>query len=221
MFIRAVHKKDRKKETTYTYYRLTHSYRVGNKTRQTVILNLGKLEGLDKKYHKPLANRIEELVLGFANRLFNDLPTEVEAMAQRFSSQISREKIFSSRKGKVISKDLDSNFQNVDLATMEQNESRTMGGEWLVKQAFDTLGIPTLLEQIGIDRKQIEVAQQLLTAKLIHPSSELESDTWLNENSAASELYSQQTKATRYLLYQVATKMYEHKDTVDKLFYRV
>lgn len=219
MFIRAVHKKDRKKENTYTYYRLTHSYRVGNKTRQVVVLNLGKLDGLDKKFHKPLANRIEEILSGVSNTLFNTLPSEVETLAQRFSSQISREKIFPFNKGKAISKDLDSNFQNVDLETMEQIESRSIGGEWLVRQAFDTLGIPALLEQIGLDKKQTEVAQQLLTAKLIHPSSELESERWLNEDSAASELYSPQTKATRYLLYQVATKMYAHKDTLDNLLY--
>ena len=62
MFIRAVHKKDKSKSKIYTYYRLTHSYRVGNKTRQIVLLNLGKLENIAKSDHKALANRIEYVI---------------------------------------------------------------------------------------------------------------------------------------------------------------
>ena len=54
MFIRAVQKKDKKKKTTYTYYRLTHSYRIGNKTRQSVLLNMGKLENVPKVKHKSI-----------------------------------------------------------------------------------------------------------------------------------------------------------------------
>lgn len=219
MFIRAVQKKDKDKEKVYTYYRLTHSYRVGSKTRQMVILNLGTLEGLAKTLHKSLANRVEELITGVSSSLFNDVPPEVEELAQHFSKQISREKIFQPHKGKAISNPIEHNFQNVDLATIEQQQSRDMGGEWLVKQAFDKLGIPLLLENIGLDEKQIEVSQQLLTAKLLHPSSELETERWLKENSAASELYADQTQVTRYLLYQVTTKLYHQKQEVDKLLY--
>ncbi len=75
-------KKDRKKQKTYTYCRLIQSYRVGKKIRQTVVLNLGKLADLYKKYHKSLANRVEQLVCGVANPLFNELPPEIESLAQ-------------------------------------------------------------------------------------------------------------------------------------------
>lgn len=218
MFIRSVQKKNKKKDKTYTYYRLTHSYRVGNKSRQIVILNLGKLEGLDKTYHKVLATRIEELVTGVSNLFVSEYPKEIEALAQGFSKQISREKIFTPQKGKAISKEIENRYQSVDLDTLEQLESKSIGGEWLVKQAFDRLGFPSILKHIGLDEKQIDVAQLLLTAKLLHPSSELETERWLEENSAATSLYNDQ-KCTRYLLYQVATKLYDKKIALDKELY--
>lgn len=218
MFIRSVQKKNKKKDKTYTYYRLTHSYRVGNKSRQIVILNLGKLEGLDKTYHKVLATRIEELVTGVSNLFVSEYPKEIETLAQGFAKQISKEKIFTPQKGKAISKDIENRYQSVDLDTLEQLESKTMGGEWLVKQTFDRLGFPSILQHIGLDEKQVDVAQLLLTAKLLHPSSELETERWLEENSAAASLYNDQ-KCTRYLLYQVATKLYDKKIALDKELY--
>lgn len=221
MFIRAVVKKDTLKQKSYTYYRLTHSYRVGNKTRQIVVLNLGKLKGLDKKYHKVLANRIEELITGMdsSSLLPLALSDHVESLAQSFCKQITKEKIFDLKKGLPISKDIQSNYQRVNIESLDQLESREMGGEWLVKQAFNALDIPSLLTGIGLDEKQIKVAQLLLTAKLLHPSSELEAQRWLNHNSAAPELYDYQDDLTRYSLYQVATKMYAQKEHIDTGLY--
>jgi len=219
MFIRAVHKKDKSKSKTYIYYRLTHSYRVGNKTRQVVLLNLGKLEKIAKSDHKTLANRIEEIMSGINNTLFSDIPAHIEEQAQYFAKQIAKEKIFSSKKSKTISKEIENNYQNVDLESIEQIESKDIGGEWLVKQAFERLNIPETLKAIGLDTKQVEIAQLLLTAKLLHPSSELETERWLNENTGAFELYDNIDKVSRYMLYQASIKMYKQKQELDKLIY--
>jgi len=162
MFIRAVQKKDSKKKTTYTYYRLTSSHRIGNKTRQTVILNLGKLEGVDKFDHKILANRIEEIISGGNNVLFSEIPNTLEELAQSFAKKIAKEKVFPSQKGKSLSKELESNYDNVDLDSIEQIESKDIGGEWLVKQAFKKLKIPQALKEVGLAPKELEVAQLLL-----------------------------------------------------------
>jgi len=81
------------------------------------------------------------------------------------------------------------------------------------------MDIPSVLETIGLDTKQVKVAQLLLTAKLLHPSSELETQRWLNQNSAAPELFDYQEDITRYSLYQVATKMYCEKENIDKDLY--
>jgi hypothetical protein len=220
MYIRAVIKKDKSKQKSYTYYRLTHSYRVGSKSRQQVILNLGKLEGLDKEHHKPLADRIEELVTGIGTGFLSlALSEELEVLAQSFAKQISREKIFSSTKGQLISKEVENNYQTVDVDTFEQIESKQIGCEWMVKQAFEAMDIPSILTKIGLDEKQVKVAQMLLTAKLLHPSSELETERWLNHNSASPELFDYEEQITRYSLYQATSKMYSQKEIIDKELY--
>lgn len=220
MFIRAVQKKDSKKEKSYTYYRLTSSHRIGNKTRQTVILNLGRLENIEKSDHKILANRIEEIISGSENNLFSDIADHIEEQAQAFAKKILTEKVFPSTKGKTLSAEVKNNYQNVDIDSFEQIESKNIGGEWLVKQAFDRLNVPQALQEIGLDEKQVQVAQLLLTAKLIHPSSELETERWLNENSAAFELYPNVESTSRYMLYQASTKMYQQKEELDKGIYK-
>lgn len=220
MFIRAVQKKDKQKLKSYTYYRLTHSYRIGGKTRQIVVLNLGKLEGLDKKLHKLLASRIEELITGKQSLFPNTQYIEVESLAQEFAAKVTKDKIFSTSKGKPIAKEITQKYQHVDLESIEQLESKDIGGEWLVKQAFEHLDIPSLLSTIGLDSKQIVDAQLLLTAKLLHPSSELEAMRWLNTNSAALQLYDDYGDMTRYRLYQAASSMYKEKKQLDELVYQ-
>ncbi|MFT6857109.1 MAG: hypothetical protein ACJA0X_003096, partial [Cyclobacteriaceae bacterium] len=53
------------------------------------------------------------------------------------------------------------------------------------------------------------MAQMLLTAKLLHPSSELETERWLQANSGAMELYGEEGfSTTLYRLYQAAIMLY-------------
>ena len=90
MFIKQIKKKNKNSDKEYIYYRLIHGYKIGNKTRHQNILNLGKLEEVDKAHHKALADRIEELVTGNSSTLFSDMQTStnIEALATR---EFSRE----------------------------------------------------------------------------------------------------------------------------------
>jgi len=118
-----------------------------------------------------------------------------------------------------IEKEIKNNFQEVDLETVEQTESKQIGGEWLVKQAFEKIGINKIFSEIGLSEKQSNTAQMLLTAKMLHPSSELEAERWLNESSAATELYQNTEKISRYKLYQAAEKLYGNKHLIDNRLY--
>ncbi|MDA3879438.1 MAG: hypothetical protein PF436_03530, partial [Prolixibacteraceae bacterium] len=82
------------------------------------------------------------------------------------------------------------NFRQNKITTyIEELESKSIGGEWLVKQAFDKLNLSQILADTNMSDKEIVIAQKLLTAKLIHPSSELETERWLEENSGANDIY--------------------------------
>jgi len=222
MFLKKINKKNKNSQKEYTYYRLVHSYKIGSKIRHQTIMSLGSLSGVSKQDHKALADRIEELITGNNNLLFSDNQRykDIEDIAQKFADKIIKDKLFTANNNKSkIEREIKNNYQEVDLETIEQIQSKEIGGEWLVKQAFEKLGIDEILSNIGLTANQIKIAQLLLTAKLLHPSSELESERWLSENSAAQELYQLDENISRYKLYKVADIMYNNKELIDKTLY--
>lgn len=221
MFIKKITKPDRKGKKAYTYYRLVHSYKLGNKHRQQTVINLGKLEGLPTDKHKALADRIESILTGSMD-LFFDIPPDVEPLAQAFVKKIIEKGIFPvKKKARVIAQDTETDYQEVDINSIEQLESRTIGGEWLVKQTFDKLGLDDIFSGTGMSKNESGIAQMLLTARLVHPSSELGTEIWISENSGVGELYNLEDNhpVTRYRLYKAATHLYKHKDDIEKLLY--
>ena len=223
MFVKQIKKKNKNADKQYTYYRLVHTYKIGNKVRHQNILSLGGLETLPRERHKALADRIEELVTGTNSSLFSDHGyfEDVEPLARHFAEKIIKDKLFAPalNKSKKISKEITNNIQEVDLESVEQIDSKEIGGEWLVKQVFDKLGIASILADSGLDDSQIDIAQMLLTGKLLHPSSELETERWLKENSGACELYPRKDDISRYRLYGAAKAMYQNKDSIEKDLY--
>ncbi len=107
------------------------------------------------------------------------------------------------------------------MQSIDQLESKTIGGEWLVKQAFDNFGLSDLFSSIGMSDKESGIAQMLLTAKMVHPSSELETERWLQENSGVDILYNSEDhhKVSRYRLYKVASILYKNKDKIEQKMY--
>ena len=221
MFLKKITKKDRKGTGTYVYYRLVHSYKVGDKNRQQTIINMGKLDNVPRESHKILADRIESILLGTENLLFG-LPDNIEKIAQEYAKKIVEKGVFPFRKkARNISEDLVSDFQCVDINSFDELESLTIGGEWLVKQAFDVLKFKETLSGAGMSLKETHVALKLLTAKLLNPSSELETERWLKEDSGVSKLYQSDDNhiATRYRLYKAATGMFKNKDIIENKIY--
>lgn len=206
----------------YEYYRLTHSYRIGNKTRQQVLLNLGTLEDVPADKHKLLADRIEELLTGSVP-LFSNEDAVIDKLAKKYHRQIVKNGTFASKSGnRKITQSVEKEYTEVDLDSAEELESRDLGGEWLVQQAFERLDMDGILSSIGMDTRDIIMAKALLTAKMIHPSSELETERWLQENSATMELYAEQSdKATRYQLYKAAQALYDNKQKIEQQLYSV
>lgn len=222
MYIREVKKRNNNSDKVYSYYRLVHGYKLGNKTRQQTILNLGKLEELDRIDHKALADRIETLLTG-ATSIFANENAVIESLASKFVSEIQKKNIFPSQpNNRTVGASTTEHYQEVNIDSIEEEQSREIGGEWLCKQAFDKLGLSDLFLKIGLSEKQVTVAQMLLTAKLLHPSSELETERWLKENSGAMELYGEDDLSiSRYHLYQAGTKLYEKKDEVEQGLYSI
>ena len=224
MYIRKIIKRNKNSDKAYVYYRLVHSYRIGEKTRQQSILNLGSLEDIDPNKHKALADRIEELITGTRSLFTPEKNSKLEILAKKYANEIKAKKIFPSSNvatkfGEATEDKKESQNILVDLCSIDKEDDREIGGPWLCKQAFDTLHFENIFEQIGLNEKQINQALSLLTAKMIHPSSELESERWMNENSGLSELYGSTGVPSRYQMYKVTELLYKNKAKIETQLY--
>ena len=90
MYIRAKEKRNKNSNKIYYTHRLVESVRTEQGPRQKTILNLGTLD-LEQKHWKPLADRIEELLIG--QRRLTALDENIEALAQHFAKLLVQKKM--------------------------------------------------------------------------------------------------------------------------------
>lgn len=221
MFIKKIDKSnsDGKK---YTYYRLCESIRIGNKTRHNNLLNLGTLGTLKEEDRKALANRIESLYLG-TNSMFVELPENVETLAVKFYKEL-REKYKQDKKDSSTITPSGTpevlpvkDFEQVDINTLQHDEVREVGAEWLCLQAIEELGIAALLSSKDWDKETINKALALLVSRAVYPASEHKTSQWIASSSAISELiFKEQKSLSHQQLYKIGDKLYEQAEALGK-----
>jgi len=212
MFIKKIEKGkgDGKK---YIYYRLCESIRIGDKTRHNNLLNLGTLSGLAEEERKALANQIETLYLGITP-IFVEISAKVETLATRFYKEL-REKY---KKGSPLFTDTqqaikasqDTNMEQVDINSIQHDEVKEVGAEWLCLQAIEELGIIELLKSENWDLEIINKALVLLVSRAVYPASEHKTSQWIDSSSAITELiFKGHQSISHQQLYKVGDKLYE------------
>lgn len=211
MFIKTIPKTDKKTGKTYNYYRLCESYRIGNKPRHRPILSLGVLSELsDSKDLKLLADRIEQL-LGGKLTLF-PVTGVVETLAQKFYTQIVQGKLVD----RVQENKVEKNIQAVDINSVEVENVKEIGSEWMCYQAVEQLGIREYLQQAGFSTGQIDLALIHLISRAVHPASENATVEWLQLNTALCELLDKEVNSiNRFKLYDISRHLYERRDGLE------
>ena len=221
MFIKKIDKSNSGSKK-YTYYRLCESIRIGDKTRHHNLLNLGTLSALRPEDFKALANRIESLYLGI-NPMFVELPDEVETLAVKFYKEL-REK-YKQEKREPLSKAQQEALESVavkdlelvDINSIQHDEVREVGAEWLCLQAIDELGISSLLASKDWDKETISKALALLVSRAVYPASEHKTSQWIESSSAVTELIFKEHKSLSHQsLYKIGDQLFEHKDALGK-----
>lgn len=218
MFIKHTIKTDKKTAVQYRYLRLCESYRIANKTRHRTIINLGLIPLLDtREKQKEFADRIEQLLTGSSLIFLNPLPKEMEAVAQKFYKKIKEKKIAASKQSQIHPEQTqEKDFDTIDLNSIETEEVKELGSEWLCYQAIEELGLRKFLEQQGWDKWQIEVALIHLISKAVYPASEHKTEQWIHENSSVAELFSVESlKINRHHLYEVSRRLYGVKEKIE------
>jgi len=188
MFIKKI--TNRKSGKTYITYRLVKSIRVEGTPRHISVLELGSLAAFPVEKHKALADRIEQLS---SNQLDMSscfgIDSELEQQAQYFFRKLVKNQL---KPAPTETRQTGSkNFVEVDLDSFETIDSKQIGGEWLCHQAFEELGLGDFLSgELGFNPNQRAISMLSLIGRMLYPASELCTERWLKENSAALELVS-------------------------------
>ncbi|MDR2764528.1 MAG: hypothetical protein LBB90_05800, partial [Tannerella sp.] len=170
MFIKKIDKSNPKKGKVYFTYRLCESYRIDNKVRHRSILNLGKLEDVPPEYHKLLCDRIEQKLKGI-NLLFTNIPDVVEKNAEYYYRRILREKLPDTPDAAATpeKEGYKPVIQSVDVKSIENEDSRTFGCEWLCKQMADRCGLSAFLSCLTDNHRMSDLMLTEIICRMVHP----------------------------------------------------
>jgi transposase len=218
MFIKHNVKTDKKTAVQYRYLRLCESYRIGHNTRHRTVVDLGIVPALDtREKQKEFADRVEQLLKGSTLLFLNPIDKEIEALAQKFYKKIKEKRIDTvSPSQSTDTKPPEKDFDSIDLNSIETEEVREVGSEWLSYQAIEQLGIRKFLEQTGWDKDAIDIALIQLVSKAVYPASEHKTAHWIQENSAVAELFSKESLTiNRHHLYEASRMLYALKDKLE------
>lgn len=111
-------------------------------------------------------------------------------------------------------------IQKVDISSLENEDSRTFGGEWLSKQMLDECGLSAFLSEHIADEDAEKRVEAEIIARMVHPSSELETARWMENESSLSEVLALRKTPSHRQLYQASRTLYAHKGLVASFMYQ-
>lgn len=186
MYIREAKTTNKKTGKVYAKHTLVESVRTPVGPRQRTVMQLGKLT-VPRKSWPALAAELERRLAGQIELDLAGLERSDAVMSaadRAMSAYGSRGR----RKAASVSRETDADYVRVDLNTCATSQSRSIGPELLVHDAWQLLGLPQILEKLGLDAKERSVAEAVVAARLIAPDSDLATWNWIRHSSAIGEL---------------------------------
>lgn len=213
MFIRCTTIKSKQSGDPYQTYRLVESERLNGKVKQRTLLNLGRHFDLPKSQWSDLSSRIAQLLSAQEMLISMELPTELEARAQRYAAQI-----LATRK---VSPEDQGAFESVSVDRLELVRPRRVGVEQLALHALKQLKLDEKLKALGFNRHQLASALGNIIARMAFPASERASHEWLQQRSGLGELIGYDFEGMGLdRLYQVSDLLWKHRDTLESHLYQ-
>jgi transposase len=225
MYIRQTKTSNSSTRETYSTFRLVVSERVMNKVKQRTLLNLGKYFSLPKEKWPILCSRIEILLSGQQHFVPDSIATEIETLAQRYYQRLVTDQkpaaIINTEKSAKPATGTD--FQDVDVNSLEFVRPRTVATEHVGLAALSLLGLPEILDSVGFSGIQRDCALASIVGRIACPGSELATWRWLQEKSAVGELLDVDFEGVPLMrLYRVSDLLIRHRDEIERqLFDRI
>ncbi len=208
MFIRKCIKIDKITKKKYFFYQLVESIRTEKGPRQRTLLNLGSKLDLDEKEKRMLAKKIDEILSGIQS-LF---PCEkyIEDLANSFAKELLKKKaeIFQT-------KGVD--YCEVDLSSIENENPKSIGIETISYNAIKELCLDKKLKELGLSKRQVEVAIGAIVGKLAIAKSELAIYEWLKNESGLDEIMDTNfSKLAPRKVYEITDVLLSKKNKIEK-----
>jgi transposase len=212
MFIRKKKIKSAEANKSYCVYQLVESVRTEAGPRQRILLSLGSDLALTRDEMKQLSIRIEEKTRGVMS--FFSYPKKIEKLAEQFASQLIN------RLANVAPQEPEtktSDFQSIDLQTIEQQEPRSIGVEHLLLHLASQIGLQKHLKKLGLSERELALSLGTIIGRATFPASERATHEWLTQRSALGELIDFDFQKTSLdHLYQVSDLLWAHKSSLEK-----
>ncbi len=225
MYIRQTKTSNSSTGESYLTYRLVASVRVGKQVRQCTRLNLGRHFSLPKTDWPVLCTRLEALLSGQQDLVTATVSPSIESLAQRYYTQLVARKPettdLDNDTTSVISNAAD--YQEVDVLSLELVQPRSVGVEHTGLDALTKLGLPEILEEVGLNGIQRSCALAAIVGRMAAPGSELSTWHWLRERSALGELLEVDFEGVALSqLYRASDLLVRHRDVIEqRLFGRI
>ncbi|HEC61258.1 MAG TPA: IS1634 family transposase, partial [bacterium] len=207
MFIKKVRKRNGRTQKLYEYLQLVESVRTEKGPRQRLVLNLGNLQ-LDPSQYHVFARRIEDILTGQMSLVELDKTLEKSARA-------AARKIFSKQSEQLEEKQ-SSDFQTVDVNSIETESPRSLGPEYLCHSVWKELQMSEFLERQGVSAKVTPVLAALVIGRLIDPGSERYTKEWADKRSALYELTGVPLRSSLNSYYRAEDTLYELKEELEE-----
>ena len=104
----------------------------------------------------------------------------------------------------------------MDIDTIDNERSRTIGAEHVVYETIKSLGLPDLLIAIGLNKPACDAAIGVIAARLIAPSSERATHLWLQNMTALDDLLDADfTDLSQDRVYKTSDLLLRHKKQIE------
>jgi len=222
MFIRESKTRNKKTGKVYIKHSLVESVRTERGPRQRQVLTLGQLS-VDRQHWKDLANSLEAFLTGEQDLMYLagfELSDEVLAEISRVRA-IARNHMQARASQKTEpGKEAEPVFQNVDVNSLENTDSRSLGPELIAFQAWQLLEFDNLLSEHGFTPKEQALAAAVIWGRLINPGSDLSTWRWLRDESSISEFFPADiSRVHKDKVYEIADRLLRFKDKLEDGLY--
>ena len=207
MFIKKVRKRNGRTRKLYEYLHLVESVRTEKGPRQRLVLNLGNLQ-IEPSQYQSLARRIEDILTGQRSLV------ELDKTLERSAREAAR-KIFKKQSEQLEEKQA-SDFQSVDLNSLEVESPRSLGPEYLCHSVWKELGMEEFFEKQGVSANVTPLLEALVVGRLVDPGSERYTKGWAERRSALYELTGTPLRSSLNSYYRAGDTLYGLKKELEE-----